>query len=80
MNKKFGILARISLMCVFRGPIDNKTALVQVMAWCWGGNNTLPEPMLIQFTDADMQHLGGRWIHTIRFASKDVIENKSEWV
>ena len=36
------------------GPIDNKLALVQVMAWHWIGDK--PLPMLIQFTDAYMQH------------------------
>ena len=31
-------------------PIDNKSALVQVMAWCYQtGDKPLPEPMLIQF-------------------------------
>ena len=33
-------------------PIDNKPALVQVMAWHRTGNKPLPELMLTKFTDA----------------------------
>ena len=33
-------------------PIDYKPALVQVMVWRLRGDKPLPEPMLIQFTDA----------------------------
>ena len=43
---------------VAKGPVDNKWALAQVMAWHRKGHKPLPEPMLIQFTDAYMQHLG----------------------
>ena len=35
-------------------PVDNMLALVQVMALRPIGENTLPEPMMTQFTDADM--------------------------
>ena len=33
VSEKFCILIRISLNCVSKGPIDTKSALVQVMAW-----------------------------------------------
>ena len=33
MNEKFWILIQISLKIVPKGLIDNKTALVQIMAW-----------------------------------------------
>ena len=33
MNEKFGILIPISLKFVSKGPIDNKSSLVQVMGW-----------------------------------------------
>ena len=33
MNEKFCISIRISLKSVAKGPIDNKQALVHVMAW-----------------------------------------------
>ena len=46
----------ISLKCISKGPIDNKTALVQIMAWCRTGDKPLPQPMLTQFTDAYMRH------------------------
>ena len=51
VNEKFWISTWISLRYVPKGPIYNKWALIQVMAWCRTGNNTLPEPMLTQFTD-----------------------------
>ena len=39
-----------------KGPIDNKSALIQVMAWRRTGVKPLPEPMLAQFTDVYMRH------------------------
>ena len=45
-NENDSILIRISLKFVPRSPIDNKTALVQVMAWHRIGDKPLPEPML----------------------------------
>ena len=49
---------QISLKCVPRNPIGNKSALVQVMAWRRTGDKPLPEPMMTQFTDAYMRHWG----------------------
>ena len=40
------------------GLIDNKWALIQVMAWRQSGAKPLSEPMLTQFTDAYMRHQG----------------------
>ena len=56
MNEKSCILIQISLKFVSKGLIDNKTALVQVMARHPTGDKPLPEAMLIQFSDAYMQH------------------------
>ena len=56
MNEKCCISIRISLKFVTKGPIDNKWALVQVMAWRRIGDTPLPESMLIRFTDAYMWH------------------------
>ena len=56
LNEKDRISIQISLKFFPRGQIDNKPALVQVMAWRRTGDNPLPEPMLTQFTNADMQH------------------------
>ena len=42
MNENIRILIQISLKFVPKGPIDNKSALVQVMACCRAGDNPLP--------------------------------------
>ena len=39
-----------------KGPVDNKSALVQAVACRQTGGKPLPEPMLTQFIDAYMQH------------------------
>ena len=56
VNEKSCILIKISLNFVPKGPIDNDLALVQIMVWCWIGDNPLSEPMLTRFTDAYMRH------------------------
>ena len=56
LNENDQILTRISLKCVPRSPIENKPALIQVMAWHQTGNKPQPETMFNQFTDAYMQH------------------------
>ena len=40
--------------CVANGPVDNRSTLVQVMAWCLAGVKTLPQLKLNQFTYAFM--------------------------
>ena len=57
MNEKFCILIQIPLKFVTKGLIDNKWALVQVMAWRWTGDKPLFEPMLSQFTEIYVHHL-----------------------
>ena len=52
MNEKF----RISL-------VDNKAALVQVMAWRRTGAKPLPEPILTQLTDAYICGTRGGWVN-----------------
>ena len=56
MNEKLCILIKISLKFVPKGQIDNKAALVQVMAWQRAGDKPLPEPMFIHSLDAYMWH------------------------
>ena len=51
VNERLCNLILISLKFVPMRTIDNKAALVQVMAWRWIGYKPLPEPMLTQFTD-----------------------------
>ena len=46
----------ISLKFVPKDPIDNTSALLQLMPWRRPGGKPLSEPMLTQFTDAFMQH------------------------
>ena len=51
-NEGVWISITISLKFVPKGPIDYKSALVQVMAWHRTGEKPLPESMLTKFTDA----------------------------
>ena len=55
VNENDRIPIRISLKFVLTSPIGNKPALVEVMAWRRTVDKPLPEPMLIQFTDAYMR-------------------------
>ena len=56
LNENNRIQIQISPKFVPRSPIDNKPALVQVMAWRRIGDKPLPELMMTQFTDAYMRH------------------------
>ena len=56
LNENDEIPIRISPKFVPTSAINNKPALVQVMAWCRTGDKPLPEPMLTKYTDAYMGH------------------------
>ena len=56
LNGNVRISIKFWLKFVPKSPIDNKSALVQVMACRLFGVKPLPEPMLIQFTNAYMRH------------------------
>ena len=56
LNENDRIQIKISLKYVPRSPIDNKQALVQLMAWRRIGDKPLSEPMLIRFNDAYVRH------------------------
>ena len=58
LNENIRISIQISLKFVPNGPIDDKSALVQVMAWRRPGGKPFPEAMLTQFTDAYLRHYG----------------------
>ena len=58
MNEKCSILIQMSLKFVPKGSMDSKSVLIQVIAWRRKGDKPLSEPMLTQFTDAYMRHLG----------------------
>ena len=53
---------QISLKSVPRNRSDNKSALVQVMAWRRTGAKPLLEQKTTQFIDAYMRHRGG-WVN-----------------
>ena len=55
LNENDKITIQISLKLVRRSPIDNKSALVQVMAWRTG-DKPLPETMVTQFTGPYVRH------------------------
>ena len=46
LNEKDSVPMQISLEFICKSPIDNTPTLVQVMAWRWRGDKSLPEPML----------------------------------
>ena len=56
LNENDKIAIQISLKFVPKSPIDNNTALVQVMAWRRIGDKPLPEPVMAQFIDAYMRN------------------------
>ena len=62
LNENDRISIQISLKFVPRNPIDNKPAMIQVMAWRWIGDKPLPAPMMAQFTDAYMRRAGVGWV------------------
>ena len=47
MNENVRISIKISLQFVPQGPINNYSALVQIMAWRRSGNKLSSEPMMI---------------------------------
>ena len=55
-NENVWISITIPQNFVSKGPIDYKSALVQVVAWHRTGEKPLPESMLTQFTDAYIRH------------------------
>ena len=50
------ISIQISLIFAPNGLIDTTSGFVQVMAWRRTGDNSLPEGMMTQLTDAYMRH------------------------
>ena len=56
VTEKCFILIKISLEFVPRYQIDNKTVLVQIMAWRRIGDKPLSEPIVTRFIDAYMRH------------------------
>ena len=61
INEKFCILIQILQMFVAQGSINNKSVLVQIMAWRRIGDKPLSESILAQFTDPYYVAMG-RWV------------------
>ena len=51
-SEAFSLMKKISMKFVPKGPIDNKPALFQIMAWRQTGDKPLSKPMLTWFTFA----------------------------
>ena len=64
LNKNIWISIKISLKCVPKGPMNNKSALIQLMAWRRTGDMPLSEPMPTRFTAAYMRHQGS-WVNKL---------------
>ena len=47
LNENIWISIKISLKFVYKGPINNISALVQIMAWRRPGDKPLSEPMMV---------------------------------
>ena len=60
LNEDSRILIEISLKFVPTSPIDNKPALVQVMALRRTGDKPVPESIMVHFSDIYM-YVGG-WV------------------
>ena len=48
--ESFRILFKISLQFVPKGPINNISALIQIMPWRWPGDKQLSEPMMVRLS------------------------------
>ena len=59
-------LIQISLKVVPKGPTDNKSALVWIMAWRQIGDKPLSEPKLTRFIDAYICGTRGRRVNRHR--------------
>ena len=55
VKEYFCILIQISLKFNFNGPIENKSVLVQIMAWYQTGDKPLPEPMMTKSHEYSQQ-------------------------
>ena len=56
LNENIRISIEISVNYVANNPVNNKPALVRIMAWRRTGDKPLSETMMVQFFDANMRH------------------------
>ena len=50
VNEKFYIVIQISLKFVPEGPIEDKTALAELMDWHWSSCKPLPKPIMTKLS------------------------------
>ena len=65
LNENIRISTKISLIFVPKGAIDNRPALVQIMAWHWTGDKPLSEPRM----ESLLTHIcvtRPQWVNTFR--------------
>ena len=65
MNENILISIKISLKFIPKGPIDNNTALVQIMAWRRPGDKPLSEPMMVR-SPTHICVTWPQWVSTLR--------------
>ena len=58
MKEYFWILTEISLKFVPHSSINDKSVMIQIMAWCQTGDRPLPEQMKTDFSDAYIHYSG----------------------
>ena len=81
LNENDRILIQISLKFVPRRAIDNKPALVLVMAWCRIGDKPLPEPKMTQITDIYAAlYIGGDELRLLMLGKKEMFLLNSLWI
>ena len=54
VDENVRISFKISLESVLKGSIDNKSALIPIMAWCRSGDKPFSEPMMVFVTEVYM--------------------------
>ena len=61
LNENDRITIRISLKFVPKSPIDNKPALVEVMAWCWTNADPIHWRIHVSLGLNELKHTEACW-------------------
>ena len=72
LNENVWISIEISLNFVPMGPINNISAMVQIMAWCRPGDKPLSEPMMVSLL-AHICVTRPKWVNTLQDITLDVL-------
>ena len=65
LNENVWILIKISLKFVPKGPINNISALVQIIDWHHPGNKPLSEPMMVSMVSLPMHICVIQWVNSL---------------